>query len=361
MNKYKNGFTLAEVLLSLAIIGIIMALSVNSIKIVKSSYTSLAYFAHKNVVNMVGVLNSGESPDESIEDNEGNPLPSMIAQCKNSNGAIVQVLKSDREYENDFGTPNCNERVNSTGEVKNLFCKSIVSIANTAGRTRCDSLFQTNLSVNNGSTAAFEEPYISNLDYDHPTFIATNGQRYYISEWAYNPVISDTYGYRLIAIDLNGTSRPNKTEQDGLTPPPDIITFMVLDNGQVYPLGVAANNIKLNSGRVIQYLNSKVKGYYYTYDPNRTVNVAPECTKVINGEKKQTCNYAIVYLQNNEGKSFFNYREAYCLSLGGKENPYGEYCSGIAPSEYCPPSSSDKVFDLCTMTNVKPMFRYNFN
>ena len=361
MNRNKFGFTLAEVLVSVAIIGVIMAISVHSIKIVKSSYTSLAYFAHKNVVNMVGVLNAGGSPDDSIKDSEGNSLPSMIAQCKNSNGAIVQVLKSDREYENDFGTPDCSQRVNSNEEVKNLFCHSMVSIANTAGRTRCDTLFQTNLSTNNDSTAAFEEPYISNLDYDSPTFIATNGQRYYISEWAYNPVISDTYGYRLIAVDLNGTARPNKTERDGLTPPPDIITFMVLDNGEVYPLGVAATNIKLNTGRVVQYLNSKVKGYYYTYDPNRTVNVAPECTKVIKGEKKQTCNYAIVYLQNDEGKSFFNYREAYCKSLGGKENAYAEYCNGITPSEYCPPSTSDKVFDLCTMTNVKPMFRYNFN
>ena len=361
MNKNKFGFTLAEVLVSLAVIGVIMALSVNSIKIIKSSYTSLAYFTHKNIVNMVGVLNAGDSPYENLKDNEGNSLPSMIAQCKNSNGAIVQVLKSDREYQNDFGTPNCSDRHLSEQEVKNLFCKSMVAIANTAGKTRCDNLFQTNLSESGSSSTAFEEPYITNLDYNNPTFIATNGQRYYLSEWTYNPVISDTYGYRLIAVDLNGTSRPNTTERDGLTPPPDIITFMVLDNGIVYPLGVAATNIKLNTGRVIQYLNSKVKGYYYTYDPNRTVNVAPECTQVIKGEKKQTCNYAIVYLQNNAGTSFFNYREAYCLSLGGKENAYAEYCSGIAPSEYCPPSTSDKVFDLCTMTNIKPMFRYNFN
>ncbi|HIS88619.1 TPA: prepilin-type N-terminal cleavage/methylation domain-containing protein [Candidatus Avigastranaerophilus faecigallinarum] len=361
MDRYKLGFTLAEVLVALVIIGVIMAISVHSIKIVKSSYTSLAYFAHKNVVNMVGVLNSGASPEDSIDDSQGNPLPSMIAQCKKSNGAIVQVLKSDREYLNDFGTPLCSQRVNSTAEVKNLFCKSMTSISNTAGKTRCDSLFQTNLSSNDNSTSAFEEPYISNLDYNNPTFIATNGQRYYLSEWTYNSQISDTYGYRLIAVDLNGTARPNKTERDGLNPPPDIITFMIMDNGEVYPLGVAATNIELNTGRVIQYLNSKVKGYYYTYDPNRTVNVAPECTQVIKGEKQQTCNYAIVYLQNDEGTSFFNYRDAYCKSLGGKENAYSEYCNGITPSEYCPPSTSDKVFDLCTMTNVKPMFRYNFN
>lgn len=361
MKKNKLGFTLGEILVAITVIGVIMALSVNSIKIVKASYTSLAYFAHKNVVNMVGVLNAGDSTEANIKDNDGNTLPSMIAQCRNSNGAIVQVLKSDKEYENDLGTPECSQRVNSTQATKNLFCKSMVSIANTAGTTRCDSLFQTNLSTNNTSTSAFEEPYISDLDYNSPTFIATNGQRYYLSEWTYNSNISETYGYRLIAIDLNGTSRPNITDKDSLTPPPDIVTFMVMDNGEVYPLGVAATNIELNNGRTVQYINSKVKGYYYTYDENRTTNVAPECTKVIKGVKQQTCNYAIVYLQNDEGKSFFNYRDAFCKSLGGKETAYDGYCSGITPSEYCPPSTNDKVFDLCTMTNIKPMFRYNFN
>ena len=374
MKRNKLGFTLGEILVAITVIGVIMALSVNSIKIVKASYTSLAYFAHKNVVNMVGMLNSGNSPNDSLKDNDGNTLPSMIAQCKKQNGKIIQVLKSDKEYYNDFGIPYCSERVNSTQEVTNLFCKSMVSLVNTAGKTRCNTLFQTNISTNdidnssetdnstnNSSMSSFEEPYIKNLDYDKPTFIATNGQRYYLSEWTYNSNISETYGFRLIAIDLNGTSRPNSTERDSLTPPPDIVTFMIMDNGEVYPLGVAATNIKLNNGRVVQYLNSKVKGYYYTYDANRTTNIAPECTKVIKGVKKQTCNYAIVYLQNDEGTSFFNYREAFCKSRGGKSIGYADYCTGILPSEYCPPSTNDKVFDLCTTTNVKPMFRYNFN
>ena len=88
--RYKFGFTLAEVLVALAVIGVIMALSVHSIKIVKSSYTALTYFAHKNVVNMVGVLNSGDSPFENLKDKDGNALPSLIAQCKNQ---MVQLYR----------------------------------------------------------------------------------------------------------------------------------------------------------------------------------------------------------------------------------------------------------------------------
>ena len=39
MKNNKKGFTLGEVLVCVAIIGVIMAISVQSIKIVKSSYT----------------------------------------------------------------------------------------------------------------------------------------------------------------------------------------------------------------------------------------------------------------------------------------------------------------------------------
>ena len=38
MNKFKKGFTLSEVLVCIVIIGVIMAMSVQTIKIVKTSY-----------------------------------------------------------------------------------------------------------------------------------------------------------------------------------------------------------------------------------------------------------------------------------------------------------------------------------
>ncbi len=352
MKNKKFGFTLSEVLVSIVIIGVIMAISVNSIKIVKASYTSLAYFAFNNVQNMVGVLNSGDSPYGKLKDTDDTELPSMIAQCRNSRGQIIQILKSDSEYEG-YGIKNCSSRASDSGEQKNLFCKSLVSISNTAGKTNCENLASVEM---NGT-----EPVISNLDYDNPNFITTNGQRFYISEWTMNPNVSNDYGFRLIAVDLNATSRPNKMDHDGTGTPPDIVTFMVLDNGEVLPLGVAADNINLPSGRVIMYLNSKVKGYYYTYKEDRTENVAPECTKVIGGVAQRTCNYAIVPLQNDQGTSFFSYREAYCKATGDSSIAYENYCRDIQPSDLCPPSNSEHVFDLCRTTNVKPMFRYNFN
>ena len=51
MKKYKFGFTLSEVLIAMAVIGVVLALSVNAIKTARASYTALAYFAHKNITN----------------------------------------------------------------------------------------------------------------------------------------------------------------------------------------------------------------------------------------------------------------------------------------------------------------------
>jgi prepilin-type N-terminal cleavage/methylation domain-containing protein len=354
MKKNKSGFTLSEVLVSMVIIGVIMAISANSIKIVKTSYTSLAYFAYNNIVNMVGVLNSGE---KVIQDN-GGTLPSLISQCRSSNGKVVQVLKTDNEYYNDNGVLSCSARKDIEDETSNLFCNAMVSMANTSGKTDCNNLYSV---LYNGT-----EPYISDLNVDKPNFIATNGQRYYISKWQFNDNVSDEYGFRLIAVDLNSSSRPNSTtKQGGL--PPDIITFLILDNGEVFPLGVAADNITISGNRVIKYLNSKVKGYYYEYNSARTENVASECTKKINGVTTNVCNYAIVPLQNENGAtingkktSFFSFRQAYCTALGGNSTVYENYCTGISASELCPPTTNSQGFDLCLATNVKPMFRYNF-
>ena len=147
---------------------------------------------------------------------------------------------------------------------------------------------------------------------------------------------------------------------------------MIMDNAEVIPLGVAADNIITNDNRTIKYLNSKVKGYYYAYNPDRKENIPSDCLykKGGNGETINTCNYAVVNVKNEEGESidvdgesvkgtFFTYRQAYCGAIGSKNKMLTNYCKGIEPLELCPPSSSDKRFDLCVVENVKPLFRYN--
>ena len=58
MNKNKLAFRLSKVLLSIVIIGLIVALSVNIIKTVRTPYTSSAYFAYNNISKMISTLYS---------------------------------------------------------------------------------------------------------------------------------------------------------------------------------------------------------------------------------------------------------------------------------------------------------------
>lgn len=345
MDKNKKGFTLGEVLICIMVVGIIMALSVQTIKIVKTSYASLGYFAHKNVTAMARELFSGQMPGENTSD---------VLLCRLTNGESTYVLKPDLLPETN-ALLNCRDLSTETGT--NTVCNSLAEMSNTSGKILCGSENLFTAAINDDT----DEPYISDLNADNPNFITTNGQRYYITKRSFDTKISDNFGFRIIAVDLNGKSKPNSVETDSKKMPPDIIMFVLLDNGDIFPIGVAADNFNISDGRIVQYINSKVKGYYYSYDTNRTEGIPSSCFVKTTSGTKQICNFAVVYAQNDEGTSFFTYREAYCNALGtNKEPAYKNYCYGKTRNILCPPSSNEKRFDLCNVENVKPLFRYNF-
>ena len=365
MRKNKKSFTLTEVLLSMAIIGFVLAMSMSTIKIVKSSYTALTYFAFKNIQNMVGETFAGSLPHESLLNKDGSRMPYPLTRCiyekYTDRGVAINVLISDYEYgeSEQRGLPECSARGNLQENSTNIFCKALAGILNVSGPVNCDNLYESRLDDNGEPEIVLSNVYENNV----PNFITTNGQRYYISYWTMNDNVSNDFGYRVIAVDLNGKSRPN-TQYATSKNVPDIVSFLVLDNGEVLPLGVAADNLQMGTKKV-QYLTSQVKGYYYSHNPNRKDHVPSECFKKINGETKQYCNYAVVYLtQKNEDDkevSFFTYREAYCNALGYSRYPtFRRYCSGVTKTPFCPPSNDSQKFDLCKVENVKPLFRYNF-
>ena len=432
--KNKLGFTLAEILLSLVIIGVIMALSVNSIKIVKTSYTSLAYFAHRIVLEMAGSLYSGtitnvvntaektcnddncymrgknykpkkctlekyKDTDECTSETKdvyyestygveflkfGNEyLKPMVTRCVTQYGKIVNVLKTDGEE--DASTVSCDSRITSHANT-NLFCKSLVALSNHSGSYNCSSLNEPSIDETTG------EPTFT-IDVDSPNFTLTNGMRFYVSAWTKDDEISEDYGYRLIAVDLNGKQGPNTLNGNALRPT-DIVRFLVLDNGEVYPLGEAADNLKVNTNpkRTIQYLKAKVKGYYYDYKkiedgdnagkPSRDSSnnliivrdmdtIPKECNcKQDDGGKVtcEKCSFGVVSLvhqdENNNEDAIFTYREALCTTKKNTGIGYEKYCEGIDQHELCPPvgNISDTIspFDNCKAETIKPLFRFNF-
>lgn len=350
MKRNKKGFTLGEVLISVAVVGIIMAISVPTTKIVKTSYTSLCYFAFNNVQNIVRELFAGETTMDAT---------SAVMLCKknvvvNSNniGATTYVLKPDN-IDKPTTIPNCSALTNDKGI--NSVCKQMAGMLNTSGKIRCNDndLYSVSLASN-------DEPYISNLNPLNPNFITTNGHRYYLTGRNFHNKVSTEFGYRLLAVDLNGKRPPNETKTSSKRNPPDIVTFLIMDSGEVFPLGAAADNAQVSGGKTALYLNAKVKGYYFQYLDNRTNGVPEECTLKTSSGNKQLCNYAVVHAQNSQGLSFFSYREAYCNTLGNGETPaYINYCTGITKNPKCPPSTDPKKFDLCRVENVKPSFRYS--
>lgn len=348
MKRNKFGFTLGEILVCMMIIGVIMALSLQTIAIVKASYTSLGYFAFKNLRIAVRELYAGQTAKTTFEN-------SSVMMCRTGNGKSIYVLKPDNDPETS-GTPLCSQLPADVDGGTNTVCNNMVKQLNTTGKIRCNNLFSV-------STGDITEPSISDFNVNNPTFVTTNGQRYYLTKRTYNASISTDYGFRLMAIDLNGKSKPNSIDVNTKKMPPDIITFMIMDNGEVYPIGVAADNLKISSDRTVQYINARAKGYYYSDNKNASSGSIPDdCYVKKSTGQTQVCNYRVVPIKNASGEATYSYREAFCLSRTSSQDPsYNNYCQSIQRNSLCPPSDNEQRFDICQQENIKPLFRFNLN
>lgn len=367
MKRNKKGFTLSEVLVAIAIIGVVMALSVQSLKVLRASYTSLTYFALKNVKNIVQEASNGT-------DTMHGDFLNTTTFCR-QNGKITAILNPDKDIPINSIQNSCDAR-QMIGPDNAHFCRYVASIMNLAEEANCDysELFNVSISKTNEPFIVTDE--LGKFEGVSPTLLTTNGQRYYLSKHTFNDVVSSHYGFRLLAVDLNGKSKPNISDVAHSNKVPDIVTFLILDNGEIFPLGVAADNIELTDGRIVQYINAKIKGYYYDgayYDGDikeiqRNRGDIPEaCYATIKNSdetQNQLCNFATVYLKNiNRGDgsgTFFSYRQAYCGALGDNTPSYSDYCSGVRKLEpqLCPQSDNPQKFDLCSLETVKPAFRY---
>ena len=252
----------------------------------------------------------------------------------------------------------CSARV-TTSENENLFCKSLVALTNNSGVTRCDSAHLPSPVV----TSESETPTMTIGNLNEPNFTLSNGMRFYLSSWSKSELVSSDLGFRLITVDINGKEKPNKRDAN----PTDLVTFLILDNGEVYPLGAAADNLSYN-GKKIQYLNAKVRGYNFAYK-NAAGEVASrtttpvECSKQVNSKFK--CNFGAVNIPNPNSTTepkgtTYSYRQALCSAKKGLGIPYVSYCNGINKIDLCPPSNLENRYDMCSVETIKPVFRFSF-
>ncbi len=399
MKRFKPAFTMIELMVCFVVIGLIMTVAVKAIKSATGSYTTLTYFAMKNmktIVRSMWEINS-EAP---LTENNGHTHDSsedfIVSKCyyvpmsKVSSPTISEgewslgIIKPDYDgstvpeasLQPGTNIPLCANSFHVTDESESgsfNFCKRVAAMANTAGGVNCNTL--RNVGYRDSV------PYITDLNPDSPNFTATNGQRYYFSRRAVNSDISP-FGFRLIAIDLNGRRGPNllspsSEENDGNNANmlPDIVTFMLLDNGVIFPLGVAADN-KYIDGKYVNYLNSRVKAYSYSTSPNihdEPDNSVPLNTLCLTSSGanlqedravQKNCQYVVKALANNGGVgnaqrgTVSSYKTMFCLSAQQEREFYPDYCDGINVISVCPGGSSAQ-YDECYADPIKPMFRFN--
>lgn len=368
MKQNKSGFTLTEVLMVLVIVGVILALAVHTFNALRASYTSLSYFTVNNVELMVRTLFLERYA-------KGNTM-----LCKRNDGTVASVLKPDG-IGDVTNLPLCSSihtgGAGASASGGNSVCYSLVDINNVSGGTDCEHLFTVNYDSENNN-----EPYLDGITEDKgATFRTTNGQRYYLSQSTYSPLISSEFGFRVLAVDLNGSKRPN-TYDDSRPMPPDVVNFLIMDNGDVYPLGVLADNIatKVNNSNKVKrtrYIVSSVKGYCRRgSDRSDCESVitssayVPDKCKIPGKPNLSKCGFV------DRSMSVMTYRQAYCATLGlnsdsGKLS-YNNYCAPVVAAcsadsshEYCkymfrcPPSGYSGRYDSCKLENVKPIFRFN--
>ncbi len=262
MYNRKSAFSIVEILLMLAIIGIIMSLLAIIVMPGAPKYKTMYYYGFNNIKKMVGE---------------------------------VVARRSDAMLPTD----------------NNLFCTRLTGNINTmGGSTNCITFYSSTLS------APFGGMITSNLT--SPNFTLSNGQRIYISSRA---VFAATgAGYRIISMDLNGESGPNEFNKD-------VVPFAVFDNGEVYPLGLAAEDT--------EYLKTTLRVH-----------------KFDTGLKTNT------FVADSGGNKILSYRQATCLA-GNTSSVYTTYCNNTAPfsaainmSNLCNPALTQ---DFCNMEIKRPL------
>lgn len=262
----KRGFSLAEILIMLVVLGIIATIIISNSKNNTYGYNQLYSFVFKNIQKITGQLLS-----ESVSS---------------------RLDESDSE-----------------------FCTKIVEMVNISGdEINCHALTPAEIIANPLAQDDFyisvkETPFSGLTDtvIDKPNFILSNGQRFYLSR----RIPELPLGYRIMSVDINGTSRPNEFNKD-------IVAFLVYDNGEVLPLGKAADD-KI-------YLSATVS----IYNKNTGINTGD-------------------YVLSDTGNKFLTFREAfckagltssfsnYCMITGGFDKDYyiDNACLSTSPATFC--------------------------
>lgn len=236
MNQHK-GFTLAEVLIMLVIVGVLAALSITVVSTQKAKFGLNCYYLLRELQITAGSL--------AAQTDEGN-LHSKISE--------------QTETTDDEGNTTTQETVKYDLSTDEGFCKFFANSLNSASTIRCED--------SNLYSATISDIYNGISSSSIPNFRLINKYSVFLSKHVAGGTTGAGEvrpGYRMIAVDMNGDGKPNKTDDD-------IIAFAIFDNGTVLPYGVAATNTRTDANgksEYIPYFQTVIKGKNLV--PNKVV------------------------------------------------------------------------------------------
>lgn len=241
LNNHKNGFTLAEIVIAMAIIGIITAIALTTLKPAKSAVKYL----YMNAYNTVGLAYY--------------------------NGFVLGYNPfSDKDVD---GNAAVHSETKDTGA--EILCRALTSYINTKDNVKDSSVKDVNGIAKDYSASCsstkITSPNADSFTDEKVQFVANNGMKYYIS----NLIKDDDIKFYLVFIDTNGDKRPNsfdyrkKTveDDDGNTKEviqewPDIYSFALLETGRIVPLGIPEYDPMVLSARFVYFDNEGESLYY---------------------------------------------------------------------------------------------------
>ncbi len=281
----KNGYTLREILVVMIIVGVLVVLSLQTIKSQKSNFAFSCYHllrdlkitvGHMAASTYGGSLNSF-SCEKALENNDQSGYEACVASGKSSEAGA-----SADPYILDY----------RTGQG---FCRGLGKYLGTASSLKCSEgeLNSATLSDIYGGIGAGKEE----------NFILMNKYLIYVSKRVAG---GSSKPYRIISVDLNGYSPPNEVAKD-------VISFAVFDNGEILPLGEAAVNN--------DFFRAVIK----------IRNILPVDASHAQAAVDSARHPAAIILSSK--KKPLTFKEAYCDVYGKSEN-YPDYCNGYSdPSE----------------------------
>lgn len=299
MNRNK-GFTLAEVLIMIVIIGVITTLSITVVSTQKAKFGLNCYYLLRELQITAGSL--------AARTDEGN---------------LYSKISEQQETTDESGNTTSEEVVKYDLTDDSTFCKFLANSLNSASVLKCstsDLFSATTSNIYNGISATAV-----------PNFRLINRYSIYLSKHVAGGTTAAGEvkpGYRMIAVDMNGDGKPNKTDDD-------IIAFAIFDNGMVLPYGVAATNTRTDDegkSEYVPYFQTVIKGKNLV--PSKVVL---EESNVLNRLEKASISWMFpsVLVKNPDNVAGngiprnLSFKDSYCKVYADEVTWYdSSYCTG---------------------------------